>query len=52
MDFIQGLIGDVAEWLIHFFVHTVPPWLWEHKMWLIALTPLAGAYALYKYLWE
>jgi hypothetical protein len=44
----NNLIGSVTE----FFVETLPPLLWEHKMWVIALLPVAGVYALYKFLWD
>ncbi len=50
MDYIQGLIGEVADWSAHFFLQTLPPWMMEHKMWLLALLPVVGIYALYKYL--
>jgi len=52
MNRIQGLIADALDWSVHFLTQTLPPWLWEHKMWLIAFAPLVGAYALYKYLGE
>ena len=51
MEFIVGMVSGVAAWLVHFLVHTLPPWLLEHKMWLIALIPVFGVIALYKYLW-
>lgn len=51
MNKIIGIFYDVVDWATEFVLRTFSPWLWEHKMWLIALIPLFGAYALYKFLW-
>jgi hypothetical protein len=50
MDTITGFFYDIVDWLTD-IVRDLPMFLWEHKMWLIALLPVAAVYALYKYLW-
>jgi len=52
MKKIMGFFYDMLDSVTDFFVHTLPPWLWEHKMWLIAVAPIVGVYVLYKYLWD
>lgn len=52
MNYIESVVGDILGWLSHFFINTLPIWAVEHKFWLIALIPLAGAIALVKYLWD
>ncbi len=51
MNKITGFLYELIDMATEFFVHTLPPFLWEHKMWVIALLPVVGVYALYKYLW-
>lgn len=50
MDTILGFFDDIVYWLTD-IIKALPSFLWEHKMWLIALLPVAAVYALYKYLW-
>ena len=50
MNKITGFFYDIVDWLTE-FVQALPMFLLEHKMWVIALLPVLGVYALYKYLW-
>ena len=50
MDKITRFFYDIVDWVTE-FVQTLPSFLWEHRMWVIALLPVLGVYALYKYLW-
>jgi hypothetical protein len=50
MNKITGLFNDLFYWLTD-IIKELPDFLWEHKMWVIALAPVLGVYALYKYLW-
>ena len=45
--FFYGIIDMGVE-----FLQTLPGFMWEHKMWMIAFVfPLVALYALYKFLW-
>jgi len=51
MDKIVGFFHHIRDQLID-ILKDLPMFLWEHKMWVIALLPVVGVYVLYKYLWD
>ena len=50
MKSLTGFFYDMMDWGTE-FLQGLPGFLWEHKMWLAALIPVAFLYGLYKVLW-
>jgi hypothetical protein len=46
----MGYFYDAVDWGTE-VLQALPGFMWEHRMWLIALIPVAGVLALYKFLW-
>lgn len=51
MKQITGFFYDILDTGTE-FLQGAPGFMWEHKMWMIAVVfPLIALYALYKFLW-
>ena len=50
MKSITGFFYDIVDWGTE-LLQALPGFLWEHKMWLVVLIPVAGLYGLKKVLW-
>jgi hypothetical protein len=49
MRVVEGIISD-ALGPITDFSNKILPWMWENKMWLIALIPVIAVIAIAKYI--
>ena len=50
MGFIENTVGNLLGWLANFLVHSLVPWAWDHRLWFIALIPIAGLLAIAKWI--
>ncbi len=50
MGFIENIANSIIDWAFPFLTGTFLPWLWDHRLWIAALIPLAVVISIAKWI--
>jgi hypothetical protein len=52
MRVVEGVFSDVLGQMSNFIMHSILPWAWDNKFWIMALIPVIALIAIAKWMWD